>query len=449
MAFWLCAQRHTQDSAFIKRFDPRFWTVDFPRPMMAAVTTPASDTLRVDAVFYNQNDLCGLIWWASDSYDHPLLAYETSNDFSGCVLAFQWQSSGVLALDAANGPTLTIEGFDASGAAQTWYIRLWNYAAAGSTNTNAAISLDFSNLIAGWSITGGTPIYTGNITRMFISLVPAGYTNAAAPLSASQEAWVTLTGMKCDGPGSTLTIGDVLLPPHALSIATGYDDAYNQSPARLLRNAFALGYRGDINHYVGMSHYPRLEANSGGWYASLSGGVLNVATTAWHTDFTGKAKAKGYGLILSLSYELLDQYCWGDWKQVDATGAHAQTGYTPPSTLLSPANANAMSYLHLVAVAFVGIAVAAGLTPKFQVGEPWWWVQPDGAICLYDAAAKAALGGAPVIIQNVRVTTLTTAQQTLLDQAGALLSASTAALIGAVKTAYPTTKTHLLTYLPT
>ena len=36
----------------ISRFDPRFWTVNFPRPMMAAVTTTAPDALRVDAVFY-------------------------------------------------------------------------------------------------------------------------------------------------------------------------------------------------------------------------------------------------------------------------------------------------------------------------------------------------------------------------------------------------------------
>ena len=31
----------------ISRFDPRFWTVNFPRPMMAAVTTSAPDVLRV------------------------------------------------------------------------------------------------------------------------------------------------------------------------------------------------------------------------------------------------------------------------------------------------------------------------------------------------------------------------------------------------------------------
>ena len=31
----------------ISRFDPRFWTVNFPRPMMAAVTTTGPQAMRV------------------------------------------------------------------------------------------------------------------------------------------------------------------------------------------------------------------------------------------------------------------------------------------------------------------------------------------------------------------------------------------------------------------
>ena len=42
------------------------------------------------------------------------------------------------------------------------------------------------------------------------------------------------------------------------------------------------------------------------------------------------------------------------------------------------------------------------MQPQVQIGEPWWWVTPSGAICLYDDAAKAALGGDPVEIADVR-----------------------------------------------
>ncbi len=447
MGFWLAKQRNGQESGFIKRFDPRFWTVNFPRPMMAAATTPASDALRVDAVFYRANDLAGLIWEAEDKYDHALLSYETSRDFRGNVLSFRWQSSGILPLDVANGPTLTIEGRDATGAARAWYVRLWNYRVSGSS-TNAAIKLDFDALAEGYA-RGGAAVFTGDIDRMFISLVPRGFTNLDAPLLAPVEASVTLTAMTCDGAQSVLEVGDVLVPPHSLGIATGYDDAYNQTPARLIRNAYALGYRGAINHYVGMSHYFRLEALDTGYYVSLAGGVLNVACAAWHADFSAKAKAQDYGLILSLSYELFDQHCWNDWKQRAWDGSPAQTGYIPPSTLLSPAHSGAMGYLQAVAKAFVAIAVAAGQAPRFQVGEPWWWLMADGRPCLYDAAAKAALGGAPVTIPTVRSTTLTAPQKAVLDQAGALLAASTAALTAAVKAQTPTCQTLLLTFLPT
>lgn len=39
MGHWLAAARNGQHAEVMQRFDPRFWTVNFPRPMMAAVTT--------------------------------------------------------------------------------------------------------------------------------------------------------------------------------------------------------------------------------------------------------------------------------------------------------------------------------------------------------------------------------------------------------------------------
>src|SRR3546814_10132721 len=80
-----------------------------------------------------------------------------------------------------------------------------------------------------------------------------------------------------------------MLPEHGLSMATGYDDAFNQTPERLLRNVLALGYRGDINHYVGMSPYFRLEALGSGLYVSLTGGAFNAPCAAWHRDFAARA----------------------------------------------------------------------------------------------------------------------------------------------------------------
>ncbi|AQR74426.1 DUF2460 domain-containing protein [Sphingomonas sp. LM7] len=441
MAHWLAETRRGQMEGVISRFDPAYWTVNFPRPMMASVTTTAPDALRVDAVFYRQDDLAGLIWESEDRHDHVLLRYATGRDYRGCRLRFRWRSSGVVALDAIHGPVLTIEGRDAGGNPRAWYVRLWNYAVG--TPEEAVVTIDFADVAGGFVLPDeADAVFAGDVDRMFVSLVPAGYSASDAPLPTPVEGWVELGDMVCEGPGSVLAIGDVVVPQHGLQIANGYDDCYHLTPARVLRNALQLGYRGSILHYVGMSHYFRLEANSGGYYASLAGGTLNMACAAWHGDFARRAGALGYEVIWSLSYELLDQHCWNDWKQRAADGSPGLTGWSPPSALLSPAHDGAMYYLRVVALAFVGIAQAAGLAVKFQIGEPWWWVMPDGRLCIHDDAARVALGDPAE--QNVRGSVDTE----VLDAAGALLAASTLALRDVVRWA-PGAEVLLLAYLPT
>ncbi|MGE4429145.1 MAG: DUF2460 domain-containing protein [Sphingobium sp.] len=448
MAYWLAPAGSAQEQGFIKRFAPPWWTVNFPRPMMASVITTAPDALRVDAVFYGSGDLAGLIWDARDMWSHPLLAYETARDFRQCVLRFHWKSNGIRALDAVDGPTLTIEGRDQAGAAKNWYVRLWNH--AEGTPEDADILLDFGALTGGFSLPEeADPVWAGDIDRMFLSIVPPGYDRGSTLFEEAQQGWVELSGMRCDGAGSMLSIGDGMVPEQGLSMATGYDDGYNQTPERLLRQIHALGYRGDLLHYVGMSHYFRLAPDSGAMLVTAQDGVLNAPCAAWHRDLAQRAKAMGLGLIWSLSYELFDAHCPAAWKQRAANGDPALTGWEPPSTLLSPAREEAMAYLQAVGRAFIAIGRDAGLTPKFQVGEPWWWIMPaDGRICLYDEAAQAALGGDPVAIPDMREP-LDAAQRALLDEAGALLAASTAALCAAVGDEAPGTVLHLLSYLPT
>jgi uncharacterized protein (TIGR02217 family) len=449
MPYWLCDQRREQASSPVMRFDPRFWTLNFPRPMMASVITTGPESLRVDAVFYRSNDLAGLIWDSEDHWDHPLLAYQTNRDYRRLTVSFRWQSSGIMPLDAINGPTLTIEGRDAAGQAKSWYVRLWNY--ASGTAEDAVVTLPFSALEGGFLLPAESdPVFAGDIDRIFISLVPPGYTGTPSDFPAGAEGWVELSEIRCGGEGVMLDTGDVWLPEHDLNMATGYDDAYNQTPARLLRQIEALGYRGSINHYVGMSHYFRLDPVSGGHYVSLAGGALNEPCRRWHLDFAEQTKAAGYDLIFSLSYELFDAHCWNDWKQRAENGDPALTGWSPPSTLLSPAHAGAMAYLQAVGRAFGFIQKQAGLPVKFQVGEPWWWIMPDHRICLYDAAATVAFGALSVPIPDIRGAK-TAAQNAMLDRAGELLAASTAALVAAVEDEADTApfESHLLVYLPT
>lgn len=446
MPYWLARNRAGQEAAPCKRFAAPYWTVNFPRPMMASVVTTGPDSLRVNAVFYGSSDLTGLIWASEDEWDHPLLSYETRRDYARCRLRFRWRSGGVKPLDALHGATLTIEGRDAEGVVRSWFVRLWNYA-TGSPH-DAMIDINFDALDGGFLWPGEADrVWPHDIDRMFISIVPTDYDMRDMAFAAGVEAWVEISGIRCDGSGSMLTIGDAMVPEHGLSIATGYDDAYHLTPERVLRQILSLGYRGAINHYVGMSHYFRLEPIGGAHYANSAGDVLNVSCAAWHRDFARRAEALGFGLILSLSYELFDAHCPDDWKQRAADGSPALTGWTPPSTLLSPAHEGAMAYLQAVARAFVGIVQETGLPVRFQVGEPWWWVTAAGHVCLYDDAARAVFGGAPPIIASVREA-LTGAQKALLDAAGALLAESTAALCAAVRGVAPEAETLLLIFLP-
>ena len=436
MGHWLAPPGSAKTLGTVKRFDARYWTVNFPRPMIASAVTTGPHALRVEALFYRKDELAGLIWEAEDRWDHPLLAYETARDFRRCQLRFRWRSSGLKPLDAVHGPTLTIEGRDPAGAPRSWYVRLWNYAAGDPED--AVIALDFGALAGGWE--KDDPVWAGDIDRLFVSLVAPDYDASDAPLTAPAEGWAELSEIACDGSGSVLSIGDVVVPEHRLRIATGYDDLYHLTPARVLHNALRLGYRALINHYVGMSHYFRVDAEG----LVIEG--LNGPCAAWHADFLARAKTMGIGVILSLSYELLDAHCPEDWKQRAADGAPALTGWEPPSALLSPANEQAMDWLQAVAQAFAALAVAAGQAVRFQIGEPWWWVMPDGRICLYDEDAVLAFAPAP--IPDVR-DALDAAQLATLDAAGAVLATSTAALCAAVREEAPDAQCLLLVYLPT
>ena len=443
MNHWFTRRDAPIIQTWVKRFDPLHWTVDFPRGTIASLVTSADGHgLTVEAEFLRQGDLVGLIYDSEDSYAHPAHARATNRDYSQCVLSFRWQSSGLIALDQPDGPTLTIEGEDASGAQRVWLVRLWNY--ASGSPTDAVVTLDFDALDGGYALPADADrVDPRFVDRMFISLVPPDYVEGSELIRATPAAGrATLSAIKCDGPSSVLPINDAVAPEHELRIATAYDDMYNLPPERIIQSIERLGYRGVINHYIGMSHYFAL-TGSAALLDPRRG--LNGPALAWHRDFARAAKARAYDVIWSLSYELLDMFCPGAWKQRAFDGSAALTAWEPPSSLVSPANADAIGFLSGVAEELAGIASEAGLLPQIQIGEPWWWVTSDGAICLYDDAAKAALGGSPVDIQDV-AGTLASEQLALLDEAGALLAASTAQIATTAKLAGA--RTLLLVYLP-
>lgn len=440
---WFTSPDAPLDQTFVKRFDPLHWTVDFPRGAIASVVTgDDGHSLAVHAEFLRKGDLVGLIFESEDRHMHPAHRRELNQDYSHCQLRFSWTSSGLVPLDEVNSPTLTIEGLDESGIDRSWYVRLWNY--AEGTAEAATINLNFDELYGGFAANlTSERVNPRQIRRMFISLPPVGFvTGSDEYFPLPQHARVVVSDIVCSGSGSTLAINDAMVPEHSLRMCTAYDDMYHLAPQRVVDAIERLGYRKIINHYVGMSHYFALRGDG----QVDSSKTLNSAALAWHRGFAREAKRRGYDVIWSLSYELLDMFCPETWKQRDWDGEPALTGYTPPSTLLSPAVENAIAFLGRVAGQLMDIALEAGLEPKFQVGEPWWWIGRDHAPCIYDTAARVALGGNPARIPDVRGDK-TAEEQDLLDRAGELLAASTARVGQMVREAAPDAELLLLTYL--
>ncbi|MGB3166764.1 MAG: DUF2460 domain-containing protein [Alteraurantiacibacter sp.] len=448
MAYWLAKKREGQETDFLQRFDPRFWTIDFPRPTMGCVVATGPDSLRVDLEFHHRDALAGLIWESEDRWDHPLLAYDTNRDYAHTSLIFRWQSGGLLALDAVHGPTLTIEGRDAAGHARTWYVRLWNYA-VGSPE-DATVTLPFSNLREGWAADGAA-VHPSDIDRMFLSLVPPGYDPAnPALLPARAIGWVELSGIACDGEHAMLTVGDAILPAHDTFIATAYDDAYNLAPSRLLRNALHLGYREEIIHYVGMSHFFRLERQADGLLLADPNGVLCDPAQRWHAAFFAEAVRLEYQIIASVSFELFAEHCPADWQQRAHDGGPALTGWVPPSALLTPASGPAKNFVRGAATRFALMQQQMGMDVVVQVGEPWWWIRPeDGAPCIYDDAARATFGAGVADITDMRGP-IGAAQIAVLEEAGKMLGFAARSVAQRVKQQLGSdARCYLLAFTPT
>ncbi len=436
MDYYLAQHNRSFRTRWVKRFSAGLWTVDFARPIMAALSVVEERSLRVSLDFLTKRDLAGLIWASEDRWSHPLLAYETDRDYRGVKVAFDWMSGpGVMPLDQVNGPTLTIEGRDAAGEAAIWYVRLWNY--ASGSPTSARITLDFDNLVSGYALEEGA-VWAGDIDRMFLSVVPEDYDGSAQPLPAGVSTFVDVGNIVAEGRRSAIRMGDCFLPEHGLRICSGYDDSYHQPPERLVEQWQALGYREVVNHYVGMSHYFALTSVGGGRYEVGSG--LCSSAVAWHAGLIQAARQAGFQPIFSLSFEVLADHAPDAWVQRDHLGNRALTGWEPPSTLISPCNAVAINWLCSVARAFADLLAQSGGHVDFQVGEPWWWVGSDGAPCFYDASTvstwTAAEGSEPPVMPDV-VGVRTLAEQQYLDWLGARLAAATSAVIEAARAAAP------------
>jgi uncharacterized protein (TIGR02217 family) len=236
------------------------------------------------------------------------------------------------------------------------------------------------------------------------------------------------------------------------------------SPEHVVQQCLALGYRGTVDHYIGMSHAMQLfwDAEEARFLvrnppAGQTSSVLNIPARRWHADFFRTLKKYGFDVLISLSYELFEAYCPDAWRQRAFDGSPGRTGWVPPSNLVAPTNPEALAYLHSTALAFCALAKEAGLPIRFQVGEPWWWVPESvdgslGAPCLYDALTQQRYTqetgqSVPPPLQTL-TGSLSAAHLAYLDWCSAQLGQSVLGITAHVKAQYAEAQTTLLIYLP-
>lgn len=218
-----------------------------------------------------------------------------------------------------------------------------------------------------------------------------------APLVAPASVTMKMTNIKVTGTNSLLAIETRNEPANGLGMTDGYDNSYNLTPEFCVDRTWSLGYRGEYVMYVGISHFHNFSRTTDvfntdvKWLLHTEGERVNQPTKLWIEDFAKRLKARDYELWISVSYEILKAIMPVEWIQVSAAGGTSTTGWYPPSGLVEPTSLEGTQYLANVACEFLEVVQKAGLPPKYQIGEPWWWdgSYSDGKPCFYSANTLA------------------------------------------------------------
>lgn len=248
---------------------------------------------------------------------------------------------------------------------------------------------------------------------------------------------------------------------HKMQMTSGFDDTYSVTPYRQVDTTYNLGYRNNFTMYMGMSHY--YSAFSTGGSTSFKTEVvkdaeepLNIPTQEWCKSLFRQMNAYGFKFIWSTAYEILNSYMPEEWKQRDAYGDPALSGWSPPSSFVIPAKHEPLDYLARVIKNGLKLMSESGMTElRFQIGEPWWWdgSYTNGAPCIYDEFTKSLYtsetgNAVPTPYYTNYEQAVTPEQRPYLEWLGTKLGQSTNRIRDSVKAAYPTAKATLLFFSP-
>lgn len=90
----------------LRRFHSMYWRVDFPSTTCATIRPHGNGRhLDVSADYRTNTDFVGVSWFSADKA-HPLFAYQSDMDYSGCILSFQCNPTEPYDFSATIGGTV-------------------------------------------------------------------------------------------------------------------------------------------------------------------------------------------------------------------------------------------------------------------------------------------------------------------------------------------------------
>lgn len=377
----------------ISRLLPKYWIVEKPTTMSAAIVTNNAD-LRVDFTSRMQDDVCKIAWLTEDTKDHEQLKYQAKKDYRSMIWNFDVEVSSTCAVlnDPTNWLTLVVEGRDNTGSPISYQIALFRYA-DNPSGRSAHVAINFSTVKAG--VNADIDVYMGDVDKMYVAAYASSYSGSAIPLPAPAQGYVKMTNCATTGVNSLMTVGVGQVVNHSLGTATSYDDSFDISPERIFDHFDEMGVTGWINHDCGYAQFPEKIWNGIDRFevvdALNTGGhsVVNVPAQKWHADMAARALAGGYGFIQTVSYKMLATHARYVWAQRDWANNFGITNDLVTTYVMTPCNIDAMSWLRKAMVEFATIANTAGAAIYIQVGEPGWVVNSDRKPAVYDASAKS------------------------------------------------------------
>jgi hypothetical protein len=382
------------------------WTIANNFESSASITSETLTDLTVTGTFRTENDIIGLYWNSKDPIQHPYISYGNHSDYCDVILEFDYEMTGCM--DFKNS-AVNIE--IATNPGETYYLTMNRFIDRGH------VKLDFNNLtlLPGnvYYDKNGKPITVSEVTKLnttdlkYVKLIllPVNYVADFSKFTIMNNTDFTCRIYNISVANGEICSEQTPLEPHQYRLCEGYDDVYNLNPFRLSKEMKKLGYAEWVDLYVGASYFYEKKGNIGDVITDMNfdqnrtekmvldeNVPLNNAFKAWLDCYSRELKNNGVeNLIISVSMENLQ--CPQSWRQMDANGNYAMTGWMPSTFLYSPCNDDAIAYVQNVSKSCLDIVANNGLKPILQMGETWWWWNEmdwqNLPPCFYDNSTKA------------------------------------------------------------